>query len=121
MDNYSFSDQSTTPNSSHGKDTPSYREQSPYIEVSPYVVDGGNLIGVIPSRISLEDILALGHPPSPIKSIRAKCLECCNEQESEVRKCLASDCPLWPLRMGHNTYHPNSKRTLPSQDKEVGQ
>lgn len=37
---------------------------------------------------------------TPIKSIRAKCLDCCCSQPSEVRLCPAENCPLWPYRMG---------------------
>lgn len=43
---------------------------------------------------------------SPLKSIRAKCLDCTNDQLVEVRLCPCVDCPLYPYRMGHN---PNRK------------
>lgn len=36
----------------------------------------------------------------PTKAIRAKCLDCCGNQEAEVRKCVSVTCPLWPMRMG---------------------
>ena len=38
---------------------------------------------------------------TPIKSIRAKCLECSCGQIVEVRLCPITDCPLYPYRMGH--------------------
>ena len=38
---------------------------------------------------------------TPIKAIRAKCLECSNGQYSEVRACPATDCPLYAYRFGH--------------------
>lgn len=38
---------------------------------------------------------------TPIKSIRAKCLDCCCGQKSEVRNCVITNCPLYPYRMGH--------------------
>lgn len=38
---------------------------------------------------------------TPIKAIRAKCLECSVGQMSEVRNCLIPTCPLYPYRMGH--------------------
>ncbi|MCD8119432.1 MAG: hypothetical protein LUE29_08145 [Lachnospiraceae bacterium] len=38
---------------------------------------------------------------TPIKAIRAKCLECCNDQVAEVRMCPCADCALWAYRMGH--------------------
>lgn len=39
---------------------------------------------------------------SPLKIIRAKCLDCSCGQQSEVRLCPVKRCPLWPFRMGHN-------------------
>ncbi len=39
---------------------------------------------------------------TPLKAIRAKCLDCVCFQPSEVRKCPAKECPLWPFRMGRN-------------------
>ena len=39
---------------------------------------------------------------TPLKSIRAKCLECCYDSAQEVKLCPAQDCPLWAFRMGHN-------------------
>ena len=39
---------------------------------------------------------------SPLKSIRAKCLDCMCNQPQEVRLCPSENCPLWPYRMGHN-------------------
>lgn len=38
---------------------------------------------------------------TPIKAIRAKCLECSAGQVSEVRNCPVKNCPLWEYRMGH--------------------
>lgn len=38
---------------------------------------------------------------SPLKAIRAKCLDCCCGQIVEVRYCTALKCPLNPYRMGH--------------------
>ena len=43
---------------------------------------------------------------TPIKAIRAKCLDCMCDQAAEVRLCPCEDCPLYPYRMGHN---PNRK------------
>lgn len=44
---------------------------------------------------------------TPIKAIRAKCLDCSAGQPSEIRNCQISDCPLYPFRLGKN---PFSKR-----------
>jgi len=38
---------------------------------------------------------------TPIKAIRAKCLDCCAGQPKEVRLCSIEKCPLYPYRMGH--------------------
>lgn len=39
---------------------------------------------------------------TPIKSIRAKCLDCSNFQPSEVKQCPVAECPLFPYRLGKN-------------------
>ena len=43
---------------------------------------------------------------TPIKAIRAKCLDCTCDQPQEVRLCPVTGCSLYPYRMGHN---PNRK------------
>jgi hypothetical protein len=48
-----------------------------------------------------SEILALYHrEKNPLKALRARCLDCCCGQASEVRKCTAVGCPSWPFRMG---------------------
>ena len=37
---------------------------------------------------------------TPIKAIRAKCLDCCGGVCKMVRECTAPNCPLWPYRLG---------------------
>ena len=37
---------------------------------------------------------------TPIKAIRAKCLECTCNQAKEIRCCPVVTCPLYPYRMG---------------------
>ena len=37
---------------------------------------------------------------SRAKAIRMKCLDCCCDNMAEVRKCPATNCPLWRYRMG---------------------
>jgi hypothetical protein len=46
--------------------------------------------------------LEAGETVSPLKAIRAKCLDCCCYQIAEVRYCPV-ECPLKPYRMGKNT------------------
>lgn len=43
---------------------------------------------------------------TPVRAIRAKCLDCMCGQVNEVRLCPCTDCSLYPYRMGHN---PNRK------------
>lgn len=43
---------------------------------------------------------------TPVKAIRAKCLDCQGGRPSLVRNCEMTDCPLYPYRMGKN---PNRK------------
>lgn len=38
---------------------------------------------------------------SPLKAIRAKCIDCCCGNKAEVRLCPSEKCPLWPFRSGH--------------------
>jgi len=39
---------------------------------------------------------------TPLKAIRAKCLECSAGSIKEVRLCPVHDCELYQYRMGHN-------------------
>jgi hypothetical protein len=79
--------------------------QNIYLEKSPYASDGGQLIGRHPRTVPVDDLRALGGPTSITKAIRAKCIDCCAGQETEVRKCVATRCALWPFRMGRNPFH----------------
>lgn len=38
---------------------------------------------------------------TPLKAIRAKCLDCSGQQFVEVRLCTVKNCPLYEYRMGH--------------------
>lgn len=53
---------------------------------------------------------------SPLKAIRAKCLDCCCEQINEVKFCPASNCPLHPFRFGKNPYR---KRELTDEQRDA--
>ena len=39
---------------------------------------------------------------TPLKAIRAKCLDCSNDQPKEVRLCTHKDCALYKYRLGNN-------------------
>ena len=53
---------------------------------------------------------------TPIKAIRAKCLDCCTDQIAEVRLCPSESCPLYPYRMGKN---PNRKGIGGTKEKII--
>lgn len=42
---------------------------------------------------------------SPIKAIRAKCLDCSCNQINEVKLCPIENCPLYPFRLGKNPFY----------------
>lgn len=41
---------------------------------------------------------------TPLKAIRAKCLDCVCGQANEVRLCPCTDCSLYPYRFGKNPH-----------------
>ena len=54
---------------------------------------------------------------TPMKAIRAKCLDCCGGQYSEVKMCPCTNCPLHDFRLGKN---PNRKpRNLTEEQREA--
>lgn len=75
----------------------------------------GHLIGKHPENVDISEIEAAGHTNTPLaKIIRKNCLECCGFQASEVRKCVATTCPLWPYRMGKNPFQSAKHKNKPS-------
>ena len=54
-----------------------------------------------PREMSADDLARLGFARvSRGDAIRAKCLDCMGGSPSEVRRCEAGGCALWPFRMG---------------------
>ena len=53
---------------------------------------------------------------TPVKAIRAKCLDCCCGQPKEVRLCVIPDCPLYNYRFGKN---PNRKGIGFGQNEKI--
>ena len=53
---------------------------------------------------------------TPIKAIRAKCLDCCCNQREEVKMCPAKGCPLWSFKLGKN---PNRSRNLTDEQRQA--
>ena len=56
---------------------------------------------------------------SPIKAIRAKCLDCCCGQANEVKLCTCKDCPLYAFRFGKNPY--NTRQLTDEQRKAASE
>lgn len=62
-------------------------------------------VGRDPREMTREELAELGHyRMSPMDVIRARCLDCCADQQAEVRKCTSVRCPSWPFRMGKNPW-----------------
>ena len=59
----------------------------------------------------------LEYKKSPLKAIRAKCLECSNDSSNEVKTCTVENCYLYPFRFGKNPYR--TKRVLTEEQKEA--
>ena len=63
---------------------------------------------------------------TPIKAIRAKCLDCCADQVKEIRECPIEKCSLWPYRMGRRPKTEPAVKSnglgdnLPAQKTEEG-
>lgn len=56
---------------------------------------------------------------TPIKAIRANCIECMCGNVAEVRRCPLTRCPLWPYRMGHRPKKDEGGiDTLPEEETE---
>jgi len=51
---------------------------------------------------------------TPVKAIRAKCLDCCCGSFKEVKACPCTDCPLYVYRLGKN---PAYTRKAPASEK----
>jgi len=80
------------------------------------ILEDGNKIGRDPRGMSPDELQAAGHTPKPVlRAIRANCLDCCCGAESEVRKCVMVDCPLWPFRMGTNPWR--EKREMSDEQR----
>ena len=62
-------------------------------------------VGRDPRARSADELALLNHARvSPLRALRMKCLDCCNDSAQEVRLCTAVGCPNWPFRMGKNPW-----------------
>jgi hypothetical protein len=79
--------------------------------------DRGYLEGRDPRTMSPAELAQMGHKPmSPLRAIRARCLDCCAGSAQEVAKCMQLRCLPWPFRMGTN---PHRKRPSAEQRKAM--
>ena len=53
---------------------------------------------------------------SPLKAIRAFCIECMGGQVTYVKDCTSKTCPLYDLRMGKN---PHSTRQFTEEQRQA--
>ena len=85
------------------------------LQQSPYLEDEGHYIGRTPDTISAEEWRQAGIAhQTTMAAIRSKCLDCVHTP-TEVRKCVQTSCPLWPLRMGKyakNLISPNKGKII---------
>jgi hypothetical protein len=80
------------------------------------VDDDGELVARDPRDMSVVELGELGHKRmSPLKALRARCIDCCAGSRHEVRLCTAVTCPAWPFRMGANPYR--TKRELSEEER----
>jgi hypothetical protein len=91
------------------------RVREDLLEPSTCYSDGGELVGKIPSQLPPEILSRYHGEKNTVKAIRARCLDCCCDQPSEVRKCVSVECPNWPFRMGTNPFR--QKRRLSAEHK----
>jgi hypothetical protein len=83
-------------------------EDDPFLKISADECDGGELVGERPENVPSEVLRLNFRGRNPMRAIRDKCLDCCCGSASEVRKCVATDCPLWPFRLGTNPFRQKS-------------
>ena len=88
-----------------------------FFEISPYQADGAEMIGKLPSDVPSEILSQKFRAQNPLKALREKCVDCCCGDSSEVRKCVAVDCALWPFRMRTNPFR--KRRELSVDEKRI--
>jgi hypothetical protein len=73
--------------------------------------ENGDPVGKDPCQIDQAELRAAGHVRMPVlRTIRAKCLDCCCGSPSDVRACIITSYALWRYRIGSNSWR--AKKTL---------
>jgi hypothetical protein len=57
---------------------------------------------------------------TPIKAIRAYCIECSGDSLKEVRECPIVDCPLHPYRMGRKQTKTANRGAISTKEMKGG-
>jgi hypothetical protein len=96
---------------------PTEEARAALLEISGDKSDGGHLVGRDPRKVPSEILSRYHGEKNPLRAIRARCLDCCCQQPSEVRKCTAVACPSWPFRLGMNPFR--EKRVLSPGQKQA--
>ena len=74
--------------------------------------------GADPRKLGRAALEAAGYSKLPLlKVIRLKCLDCCAGQVSEVTRCTATGCALWPYRMATDPFTNRKGGRLPPREK----
>ena len=55
---------------------------------------------------------------SPLKAIKKNCLECCGDNQNEVKLCTATSCPLYSFRLGKNPFRKKKTDNLTEEEKQ---
>lgn len=58
---------------------------------------------------------------SPLKAIKAHCLDCCGGSRQEVKACEIADCPLHPFRLGKNPHRKGIGQKNPTKMRVFGE
>lgn len=54
---------------------------------------------------------------SPLKAIRANCIQCCGDSRYEVKLCEIKKCPLWHFRFGKNPF--NKRANMSEEERKI--
>jgi hypothetical protein len=65
-----------------------------------------------------EGDLQMANLQSPVKAIRAHCIDCSGGSSNEVEKCVMTDCPLYPFRFGVNPFNSRTGKKKELTDEQ---
>jgi hypothetical protein len=78
----------------------------------------GSTEGADPRKLGRAALEAAGYAKLPLlKIVRLKCLDCCAGQVTEVTRCTAIGCALWPYRMATDPFTNRRGGTPPPRGK----